>query len=108
MRARQRALRLAGEAALRAQYAKASRKASAWWRQCQQSGESPYLTRKGLPKGKLYGARLSPSGNLVIPLQDHAGTIHGLQVIYHDPAGRVAKRIFSKPRTTAESSSRPA
>ncbi len=100
MRARQNAIRLAGEAALREQYEKASRKSSVWWRKCLQSGESAYLMRKGLPPGKLYGARLSPSGNLVIPLQDHTGKIFGLQVIYHD-SEIVARKRRDKDFTPA-------
>lgn len=64
---------------------RAASRASSWWRQARDAGESPYLTRKGLPPGRLYGARLSPSGNLVIPLQDGKGATYGLQVIYHDP-----------------------
>src|SRR5574340_1044277 len=63
----------------------AAAKAGAWWRQCQDAGESAYLARKGLG-GKLYGARISKSGNLVIPIQDGDGKTWGLQVIYSDPA----------------------
>lgn len=61
---------------------KAAARASRWWSQAEPSGESPYLTKKGLPPGKLFGARLSPSGNLVIPMQDGRGSTYGLQVIY--------------------------
>jgi putative DNA primase/helicase len=64
---------------------RASARATGWWRQAVDTGESAYLTRKGLPPGRLYGARLSPAGNLVIPLQNGKSTTFGLQVIYHDP-----------------------
>lgn len=67
--------------------ARAADKAAAWWGQCQEGGTSPYLERKGLAPGRLYGARISPqSGNLVIPLLNGKGAVQGLQVIYHDPA----------------------
>lgn len=65
-----------------AEIQKAAARASRWWAQAEPAGESPYLTKKGLPPGKLYGARLSPSGNLVIPMQDGRGGTYGLQVIY--------------------------
>lgn len=68
----------------------AAAKAGAWWRQCQDAGESAYLARKGLG-GKLYGARISKSGNLVIPIQDGDGKTWGLQVIYSDPAIKARK-----------------
>jgi putative DNA primase/helicase len=64
---------------------RAAARASAWWRQSIEEGESAYLKKKGLPPGRLYGARLSPAGNLVIPLQDGKSNTYGLQVIYHDP-----------------------
>jgi putative DNA primase/helicase len=70
---------------------RAAARASSWWRQAKDAGESPYLTRKGLPPGRLYGARLSPAGNLVIPLQDGKSNTYGLQVIYHDPAVKKRK-----------------
>lgn len=64
---------------------RAAARATAWWKQAIEAGESAYLNRKGLPPGRLYGARLSPAGNLVIPLQDGKSNTFGLQVIYHDP-----------------------
>lgn len=70
---------------------RAAARASSWWRQATDAGESAYLTRKGLPPGRLYGARLSPAGNLVIPLQDGKSNTYGLQVIYHDPAVKKRK-----------------
>ena len=65
-----------------AEIQRAAARASRWWSQAEPAGESPYLTKKGLPPGKLFGARLSPSGNLVIPMQDGRGGTYGLQVIY--------------------------
>lgn len=95
IRAAQLADRRASEARQRAEWERCAMRATRWWRKCgswsEESGESAYLTRKGLPPGRLYGARLSPGGNLVIPLQDVDGKTHGLQVIYHDPAIKARK-----------------
>lgn len=47
------------------------------------SDSNDYLVRKGV---KAFGARFSPAtGNLIIPMHDSHGAIHGLQVIYADP-----------------------
>jgi len=86
IRARQLADRKAADADLLRRHEIAARKAGGWWRKCGEVGESAYLSRKGLPAGRLFGARLSPSGNLVIPVQDGKGKTWGLQVVYHDPA----------------------
>ena len=91
IRARQIADRKAAEAAMQRRHDAAATKAQGWWRKCADFGESDYLTRKGLPAGNLFGARLSPSGNLVIPVQDGKGTIRGLQVVYRDPEIRKRK-----------------
>jgi len=46
------------------------------------SDTNDYLVRKGV---KAFGTRFSPTtGNLVVPIHDAHGVIHGLQVIYHD------------------------
>lgn len=65
---------------------RAARHAVARWRRCLSVGDSAYLIKKGLPPGRLFGARLSPLGNLVVPMQDAAGKTWGLQLIYSDPA----------------------
>ena len=83
--------RKAADAALSARHESAATKAGGWWRKCSDSGESAYLTRKGMPSGRLFGARLSPSGNLVIPVQDAKGKTWGLQVVYHDPGVKKRK-----------------
>lgn len=68
----------------------AARRASAAWAKCVPTGEADYLTRKGVGA---HGVRFSPSGAVVIPLQDTAGGIHGLQVIR---AAAHAKRHLAK------------
>jgi putative DNA primase/helicase len=57
-------------------------KAARWWRQLADAGESGYMAKKGFAAGELFGARISPSGNLVVPVQDLTGRTWGLQVIY--------------------------
>ena len=42
-------------------------------------GDSAYLSRKGV---QAHGVRFSGRGNLVIPMCDAGGSVHGLQVIY--------------------------
>lgn len=66
------------EAARKADAARAAARAAKAWRQCQPTGESEYLARKGVAG---YGVRYSPSGAMVIPLLDVQGHIHGLQII---------------------------
>lgn len=65
---------------------RAAQQAGAWWRQCSEEGSSAYLSRKGIPAGQLFGARMSKSGNLVVPMLDGDAKVWGLQVIYSDPA----------------------
>ena len=78
---------------LRRSHEAAAAEASEWWRDCKANGgASEYLTRKGLPPGNLYGARLSTAGNLVVPVQDVAGRTWGLQLIYSDPAVKERKK----------------
>lgn len=52
------------------------------WAKCSPTGECDYLTRKAIGT---HGARFSARGNLVVPIHNEHGTIHGLQVIYGDP-----------------------
>lgn len=68
-------------AARKAEQARAARRADAAWRKCSPEGGCAYLERKGI---KAHGVRFSPQGNLVIPILDVAGRVHGLQVIYGD------------------------
>jgi len=92
LQARIKADRAAAEAELQRQHERAAAKATAAWAKCQrEGGTNAYLERKGLPPGQLYGARLSPAGNLVVPIQDERGKVWGLQVIYADPAVKARK-----------------
>lgn len=58
---------------------RAAQRATSAWRQCVETGHSDYLRRKGVGA---HGVRYSPGGNLVVPMLDARGSIHGLQVIY--------------------------
>jgi len=73
----------------------AKRRAEAVWRQALTTppadGAVDYLVRKGI---QAHGARYTPSGALVIPLQDARGAVHGLQFILptHHPRRRKTGR----------------
>jgi putative DNA primase/helicase len=84
-RARAIADRKAADAEIERKQEAAAAKAARWWRKCHATGDVPYLIRKGFAPGRLYGARVSDAGNLVIPVQDARGKTWGLQVIYQDP-----------------------
>jgi putative DNA primase/helicase len=91
-RARMKAEALAAAAELKRQHERAAARATRWWGQLsREAGANAYLARKGLPTGKLYGARLSAQGNLVVPISDARGKVWGLQVIYSDPAIKAKK-----------------
>ena len=88
-KARMLADRRAAAAELAREHERASARATAAWGKCRRDGAvNDYLVAKGLPPGKLYGARVSPSGSLVVPIADGRGRIWGLQAIRKPlPAG---------------------
>lgn len=63
----------------RASAARAAERARKAWAACSHEGDSEYLKRKGVAG---HGVRYSPRGNLVIPMLDAGGAVHGLQIIY--------------------------
>lgn len=67
---------------------RAAAKASRAWSLCAPDGHCDYLLRKGV---SAHGARFTARGNLVIPMLDGAGQVHGLQVIYGDPTTKDRK-----------------
>lgn len=85
MKARLKEDRKRAEAQRRKRAEKAALRAQKAWSKMLTSGESDYLRRKGV---QAHGLRFSPQGNLVIPVLDGAGMLHGLQVIYADPQSR--------------------
>ena len=58
----------------------AALRAESTWRKLAPIGNCDYLNRKGI-NHPIGGVRFSPTGALVIPVQDVAGRIHGLQFI---------------------------
>jgi putative DNA primase/helicase len=74
--------RRVAEARRKRQAERAARRAAAAWDKCSPSGRSDYLDQKD---SKNYGGRFSPQGNLVLPIHDVHGRLHGLQVIYSRP-----------------------
>lgn len=85
--------RRANEARREREAARAAERARRGWDKCGATwlppsegsvpiGSNAYLTTKGVGA---HGVRFSARGNLVIPLHDVHGTVHGLQIIYADP-----------------------
>ena len=67
---------------------RAARHAEHAWHKLDDDGDSEYLKRKHVGA---YGVRFSARGNLVIPIGDVNGRIHGLQVIYDSKEVRQRK-----------------
>lgn len=83
--------RLAREAEEQDRRKQAAKKAAAIWNASPPAPDThPYLLRKGV---RAHGVRLY-KGSLVIPLRDHAGTLHSLQFI----GGEGNKRFLSGGR----------
>lgn len=89
IRARQESDRRRAEAERQALADRAARRAATWWSQCKDEGEPAYVKKKGL--ASRHGARVSPDGNLVVPMHDAQRNVRGLQVIYSDPKVRERK-----------------
>ncbi len=51
------------------------------WEKCFKAGESTYLAEKGLGGGELFGARMTPNGDLIIPMVDIEGRFWNFQRI---------------------------
>ncbi|CAG9932429.1 Toprim domain-containing protein [Candidatus Nitrotoga arctica] len=77
--ARERAERQQAEQATRqAAHAHAANEAALLWEQASETGESPYLTRKGVHP---YGVRFTSDGWLLVPMRDEAGKLWNMQRI---------------------------
>ena len=68
----------AEQARTTAAQASAAAQAVGLWALASPTGESPYLTRKGVQP---YGVRFAPDGWLLVPLRDATGALHNLQRI---------------------------
>jgi putative DNA primase/helicase len=73
-----RAKQEAEQASQEAAHALAAVEAARLWDCASDTGESPYLERKGV---KPYGVRFAPGGWLLVPVRDGAGTLCNLQRI---------------------------
>lgn len=65
-------------ARIEAAHVSAASEAATLWQQAGETGESPYLTRKGVQP---YGVRFAADGWLLVPLRDAAGVLCNLQRI---------------------------
>lgn len=83
IKARIAADRKRAEGQRKAKAERAARRAAAMWKRLSETGASDYLDKKQV---RAHGIRFSPDGNLAIPLHDTSGKMHGLQIIYSDPA----------------------
>ena len=75
----------------------AAQKAARWWRQLDDAGSAGYMAKKGFDASELFGARVSKSGNLVVPVQDGAGKTYGLQVIFAKKIDGKRDKDFTPP-----------
>lgn len=69
--------------------AKAAKIAAAGWAKAAPEGESEYLVRKGVGA---HGVRFGKAGELIIPLLDVDGRVHGLQIIRAGKAATASRR----------------
>ena len=74
----------AAEKRRKAEAARAALLAQKAWEQCARDGDSAYLKRKGV---QAHGVRFSRDGReVIVPMLDTSGRIHGVQRIYPDRA----------------------
>jgi putative DNA primase/helicase len=79
------------EARRKRELERAAQRAGALWSRLEPTGECAYLERKAV---KPYGVRFSKRGNMVLPMLDERGRIHGLQVIYAKPRNGIDKKYW--------------
>ena len=72
--------------------ARAAQRANRVWSQCNTTGHSDYLSRKGVGG---HGVRYTETGALVVPIANMHGHIHGMQYIFPD---RKSTRLNSSQR----------
>ncbi|OQW87023.1 MAG: hypothetical protein BWK72_14895 [Rhodoferax ferrireducens] len=77
-----------------AAHERAASEAALLWQAASETGESAYLTRKGVQP---YGVRFAPDGWVLVPLRDTAGKLWNLQRIAPTrPAGGGTDKLFLK------------
>lgn len=74
-------------------HASAASDAVALWVQASETGESPYLTRKGVQP---HGVRFAAGGWLLVPMRDEAGTLWNVQRIAPDKPSEGTDKLFLK------------
>ncbi len=67
----------------------AARRAAAGWAKASHEGDSEYLARKGIGA---HGVRFGGAGELIIPLLDVDGRVHGLQIIRAGKTAAASRR----------------
>jgi len=97
IKAKQESDRKRAEAEREKEIEEAAHKAARWWRALQDAGASGYMAKKGFDATELFGARISPSGNLVVPVQDTTGKTFGLQVIFPEKNRHGRDKDFTPP-----------
>ena len=84
----------AAQAQQQAAHADAASEAAALWAQASETGESPYLTRKGVQP---HGLRFAADGWVLVPLRDDAGQLCNVQRIAPaKPSGDGRDKLFLK------------
>ena len=82
------------DAMRKAEAERAAARAAKTWRACAPTGESGYLSRKGVGA---HGVRFTPSGSIAVPMCDPQGRIHGLQFIL--PTGHPHAKKIGRDKT---------
>jgi putative DNA primase/helicase len=84
----------AAQAQQKAAHAHAASEAAALWAQASETGESPYLTRKGVQP---HGLRFAADGWVLVPLRDDAGQLCNVQRIAPaKPSGDGPDKLYLK------------
>ena len=84
----------AAQALQQAAHADAASEAATLWEQASETGESPYLTRKGVQP---HGLRFAADGWVLVPLRDDAGQLCNVQRIAPaKPSGDGPDKLFLK------------
>ena len=81
------------EAERKAAHDHTANEAAVLWQQASDTGESPYLIRKGV---QAYGVSFAPDGWLLVPMRDAAGTLWNLQRIAPEKPANGSDKLFLK------------
>ena len=87
----------ADQAQTQAGYDRAASEAALLWQVASETGESPYLTRKGVEP---YGVRFGPDGCVLVPMRDERGVLWNVQRIFPSKRGNTDKLYLGGGRKT--------